>query len=116
MLGTGLSSKVRDPYYTAIQAMNAVKKPTIAVDLPSGIHSDTGEILGTAIQAQSTVTFGCPKIGLYLGEAIDYAGAIHTVDIGIPREYVEDLQLPIFICLTPTTIAPLLPRRNLQCS
>ena len=111
MLGTGLSSKVRDPYYTAIQAMNAVQQPTIAVDLPSGIHSDTGEVLGTAIYAQSTVTFGCPKVGLYLGEAIDHVGEIHTVDIGIPREYVKDLRASIHL-LTPSTIAPFLPKRN----
>ena len=110
MLGTGLSSTVRGLYRTAIDTINAVQGTALAVDLPSGIHSDTGAVLGTAIKAQATVTFGCPKIGLYLGEAIDHAGTISMVDIGIPREYVECLQSP-FHLLTPETIAPLLPQR-----
>ena len=50
LLGTGLSSPVKGQYKEAITAMNDSSAPTIAVDLPSGIHSDTGEILGTAVE------------------------------------------------------------------
>ena len=91
LLGTGLSSPVKGQYRQAIESMNASPARTIAVDLPSGIHSDNGAILGIAVRANLTVTFGCPKVGLYLGTAIDHAGTISTVDIGIPQEYVEDL-------------------------
>ena len=110
LLGTGLSSPVKGRYQEAIMAMNASSAPTIAVDLPSGIHSDNGEILGTAVQASLTVTFGCPKLGLFLGSAIDHAGRIVTSDIGIPHEYVKALSLN-FQLLTPGTIRPLLPHR-----
>ncbi len=113
MLGTGLSSILKEPYKTAIKSMNAAPAPTIAVDIPSGIHSDTGEIMGIATRAHMTVTFGCPKLGLYLGAGIDHAGAISTVDIGIPKEYVEWLQVPVHL-LTPATIATLLPDRSLS--
>lgn len=111
LLGTGLSSPVKGRYQEAIMAMNASAAPTIAVDLPSGIHSDSGEILGTAVQASLTVTFGCPKVGLYLGAAIDYAGTIVIWDIGIPAEYVNALS-PNLHLLTPRVIGALLPRRS----
>ncbi|MGB0911605.1 MAG: NAD(P)H-hydrate dehydratase [Nitrospirales bacterium] len=113
LLGTGLSTPVKGPYRTAINLMNASQVPIIAVDLPSGIHGDTGLTLGVAVKAQSTVTFGCPKIGLFLGNAIDHAGIITTVDIGIPQQYVEEIQSPVHL-LTPESIAHLLPARNLS--
>ncbi len=111
MLGTGLSSTVREPYHTAINSMNDAQAPTIAVDLPSGIHSDTGKILGVAIKAHTTVSFGCPKIGLYLGKAINHTGIITTIDIGIPQAYVDELGVGLHL-LTPQSIAALLPTRN----
>ncbi len=111
LLGAGLSTPVRESYCRAIQIMNTSEAPTIAVDLPSGIHSDSGAAMGTAVNAQTTVTFGVPKIGLYLGDAIDHAGTITTVDIGIPQSYVDELQSP-FHLLTPDYSAMLLPKRT----
>ncbi len=110
LLGTGTSSPIAGPYHEAIQVMNASEVPTVAVDLPSGIDADTGETLGTAVQADLTVTFGNPKLGLFLGAGIDHAGRLHCVDIGIPSQYVEDLHLPIEM-LTPAAIRPWLPKR-----
>lgn len=112
LLGTGLSSTVKGQYKDAIGAMNRSSAPTIAVDLPSGIHSDNGEILGSAVNAFLTVTFGCPKVGLYLGSAIDHAGKIVYSDIGIPQEYIKNLSLKTQL-LTSEMIKPLLPRRSM---
>jgi len=111
MLGTGLSSTVREPYLTAINHMNDAQTPIVAVDIPSGIHSDTGEVLGNAIEAHTTVTLGCPKIGLYIGKGINHTGSITTVDIGIPEAYVKELGSSLHL-LTPASLAALLPRRN----
>ena len=55
----------------------------ISVDIPSGIHTDTGRILGTAVRASETVTFAFEKPGLYLPPGSICAGTIHTADIGI---------------------------------
>ena len=110
LLGTGLSSSLREPYSTAITAMNASHAYTVAVDIPSGLHSQTGETLATAIQADLTVTFGCPKIGLYVGDAIDQVGHIEVVDIGIPIEYIQELK-PQNHLLTPELVSPLIPPR-----
>ncbi len=92
LLGTGLSSEVSGPYREAIELINAAGKPVIAVDIPSGIHADTGTILGRAIRATLTITFGLPKLGLYVGAGIDHAGAIRIVDIGIPPAYVDAIE------------------------
>ncbi len=89
LLGTGLSAPVKDPYREAIRAVNRCGRPVFAADLPSGLHGDTGDVLGEAVRATMTVTFGLPKIGLYLGRGIDLAGAIEIVDIGIPDRFVQ---------------------------
>lgn len=111
LLGTGSSSPITGLYQGAITAMNGSEAPTIAVDLPSGIQTDSGVMLGTAVQASLTVTFGNPKLGLFLGPGIDHAGNIQYVDIGIPGQYVEELNIPVQL-LTSAAIRPWLPKRE----
>ncbi len=111
LLGTGLSSSIREPYASTIHAMNASSAYAVAVDIPSGLDGHTGAILGTALQADLTVTFGCPKLGLYVGEAIDQVGHIEVVDIGIPPEYVQELK-PQHHLLTQEVINSLIPHRR----
>ena len=113
LLGTGLSSAVRPPYSSAIEAMNASQAFTLAIDIPSGLDSNTGAILGTAVQSDLTVTFGCPKLGLYVGSAIDKVGTIQVVDIGIPQEFVMDLKPQIHL-LSQKMVRPLVPLRPLS--
>ena len=111
LLGTGLSSEVTGAYREAIDLINDAGKPVIAVDLPSGIHADTGAILGQAIRASLTVTLGLPKLGLYVGAGIDRAGVICIVDIGIPPAYVDKLESRTLL-LTSDDIANMLPERR----
>ncbi|MEQ9103227.1 MAG: NAD(P)H-hydrate dehydratase [Rhodothermales bacterium] len=85
LLGTGLSSAVREPAAALIDGMNALNTIRIALDMPSGLSSDTGEIQGRAVHAHHTVTFGAAKVGLYIGDGPEVAGRIHVADIGIPR-------------------------------
>ena len=61
-------------------------KYVIAVDIPSGINSDTGELTGAGIHADTTITFGMNKTGLIQGDGKEYAGEIIVEDIGIPGE------------------------------
>ena len=90
ILGTGLVRPVEGLYRKAIQAIGATGRPVFAVDLPSGISADTGKVLGTAVQAACTATFGLPKRGLYLYPGAAYAGRIVCVDIGIPGRLLEE--------------------------
>src|ERR1700704_4687954 len=92
LLGTGLSSVVTGTYREAIDLINSVEKPVIAVDIPSGLQADTGAILGRAIRATLTITCGLPKLGLYVDAGIDRAGIIRVVDIGIPSAYVDAIE------------------------
>ncbi|HSA85502.1 MAG TPA: NAD(P)H-hydrate epimerase, partial [Nitrospira sp.] len=89
LLGTGLASTVTGRYAEAIDSINETGRPVVAVDLPSGLHADTGTILGRAIRASLTVTFGLPKLGLYQNSGIDLAGEVAIVDIGIPSAYID---------------------------
>ena len=89
LFGVGLCREVGGSFAQAIQWMNQAPCPVLACDIPSGVSTDTGEILGTAVQADVTVTFSCPKPALYLGEGGPKAGAVVTVDIGIPADLIE---------------------------
>lgn len=111
LLGTGTSSPVTGLYEEAIEAMNDSAAAIVSVDLPSGIHTDTGKMLGTAVQADLTVTLGNPKLGLFLRAGIDHVGHLRHVDLGIPDHYVEDLRIPIEL-LTHDMIEPWLPERE----
>ncbi len=110
LLGTGLSSVVTGIYGEAIDLINSAGKPVIAVDIPSGLHADTGAILGRAIRATLTITCGLPKLGLYIGAGIDQAGAIRIVDIGIPPAYVEAVESQTLL-LTSGSAVQSLPER-----
>nr|MBI3612432.1 NAD(P)H-hydrate dehydratase [Nitrospirota bacterium] len=110
LLGTGLSAPVEGLYRSAIEAINASGVPVVSADLPSGIHADTGAVMGSAIRAALTVTFAQPKLGLYLGPGIDHAGRIHIVDIGIPRSF-EDAVASNISLLTLGWCRRLLPAR-----
>lgn len=111
LLGTGLSAPVQDPYRTAIELVNAAGRPVIAVDLPSGIHADTGAVMGAAVRADLTVTFGLPKPGLYAGAGLDHAGSVEVVDIGIPPSFVSSVGSHLSL-ITAETARQLIPVRR----
>lgn len=84
LFGTGLSRAVDGVAKHVIEAINSSTKPVLAIDLPSGINSDTGQIMGAAVRADKTVTFGFLKPGHLTHPGAEYAGAMHLVDIGLP--------------------------------
>lgn len=89
MLGTGLNSAVRGSYAEAIAALNAAGAPVVAVDVPSGLSSDTGMPLGCAIKAELTVTFIGLKPGLLTGVGPDHTGRLVFDDLGVPPEIYD---------------------------
>lgn len=86
LLGTGIRNRVAEPFAEVIRTINKSRAEVLAVDIPSGISADTGEILGEAVKADYTVTFALPKRGLLLFPGAEYAGRVFIADIGIPRE------------------------------
>ncbi len=85
ILGTGLRSEVRSPFKEAILEINKADAVRIAVDIPSGIDADTGRVLGCAVKADLTATYGFMKLGMAVYPGRDYCGHIECVDISIPR-------------------------------
>ncbi|RMG12599.1 MAG: NAD(P)H-hydrate dehydratase, partial [Deltaproteobacteria bacterium] len=113
LLGTGLSRPVEGPVRALIDYANELGRrgvTVVAVDLPSGLSADTGQVLGAAVRADRTVTFGYPKRGLLLHPGAALAGRWEVVDIGLPPQ-VEEVLGPPCELLTPEGVAGLRPRR-----
>jgi len=90
LLGTGLAGEVREPARTLIERINACGRPVLAVDIPSGLCGDTGRVLGVAIRARCTATFAAAKQGFFLAEGPNLVGRLDVVDIGVPRQVLDD--------------------------
>jgi NAD(P)H-hydrate epimerase len=84
IFGTGLSRALDAAVCAHIDAMNAAEAPILALDIPSGLHADTGKVMGAAVQADCTITFVGLKIGLYVGVAQDYVGDLEFDSLDIP--------------------------------
>ena len=91
LLGTGAKGEIRDPFRTAVELINASKRPVLAVDIPSGLEGDTGAVLGPCVVAGHTVTFAAAKTGMLRERAKRFVGKIHVVDIGMPRSILDEL-------------------------
>lgn len=86
ILGTGLKAEVKGFYRQVIEEVNGLGKPVLAVDIPSGLSADTGQVMGAAVRADLTVTFGYPKVGQLVFPGAALVGRLTRVDIGIPME------------------------------
>jgi len=86
LLGTGLDREVGGLYAEVIKAVNRFSGRVMALDIPSGLHADTGSALGVAVKADVTVTFIGLKQGLFTGEGPEYTGEIVFADLGAPPE------------------------------
>lgn len=91
ILGTGASGEPREPYASAIDAMNLSGASILAVDIPSGLDCETGIAAKHTIRAAHTCTFVAAKPGMLQPSAASYIGRLHVVDIGAPRVLVEQL-------------------------
>jgi len=93
LLGTGAKGAPRGVIKELIKLINELGGNVVAVDIPSGVDADTGEVLGEAVRAKYTVTFAYPKRGLYLYPGMDYAGKIKIVNIGIPYSLLDEKKI-----------------------
>jgi hydroxyethylthiazole kinase-like uncharacterized protein yjeF len=110
ILGTGLKSDVKGHFRQAIDFINASSRPVFAVDIPSGLNADTGQICGVCIRAAATATFAFAKIGHLIHPGAGLCGAIDIIDIGIPPFITGAVQARQRL-ITPTRIREVLGRR-----
>jgi NAD(P)H-hydrate epimerase len=114
MLGTGLNSDVRGLFRIIIDTINGLSRdmgrPVFSVDIPSGLHANTGRPCGACIRATATATFAFPKVGLVLLPGAECVGDLSVVDIGIPPHIVKNVP-PRHHLLTESRIKSLIRPR-----
>lgn len=110
ILGSGLEREVGGRFADAVGAINAHPAPTVALDIPTGIHGDSGQVLGCAVRADLTVTFVGLKSGLFLGEAPDYCGKVRFAGLDIPDSCRDGIDIA-FRRIDEETMRASLPRR-----
>jgi ADP-dependent NAD(P)H-hydrate dehydratase / NAD(P)H-hydrate epimerase len=112
LLGIGIRGDVREPIAgiiaTAADACRSLSVPVVAVDLPSGIDADTGEVAGVALRADYTISLGCVKAGLLKFPAAGYVGRLMPVGIGLPPGTDASVALEL---LTRASMGALVPAR-----
>ncbi|CAD5948815.1 Bifunctional NAD(P)H-hydrate repair enzyme Nnr [Planktothrix rubescens] len=111
LFGFGLEREITGEIANAINIINNLNKFVISIDLPSGIHTDTGEILGTAIRANITLCLGLWKQAFLQDTGLDYIGRAELIDLDIPRADINAIigEYPILNRITQDTAINSLP-------
>jgi ADP-dependent NAD(P)H-hydrate dehydratase / NAD(P)H-hydrate epimerase len=91
IFGTGLNAEVRGVARRAIEMINAAAAPVVAVDIASGVNSDSGAVMGVAVRAAATVTFGYAKYGHVSYPGAELSGCLEIVDIGFAPQAISDI-------------------------
>ncbi len=107
LLGTGLSKDVKVPLSNVIKKVNRMSCPVVSVDIPTGICSDTGQVMGCAVKADHTVTFGLLKRGHILYPGAENAGNVFVEDIGFPQELLESKKIRVQLALKKDAVSSL---------
>jgi NAD(P)H-hydrate epimerase len=110
MLGTGLNKDIDGPRAKVVAVVNGSGSPVVSIDIPSGISSDSGQVMGIAVRAAHTVTFGLPKRGHLLHPGADYAGNLSVEAIGFPEELLTSETLRVEL-LERDDVSSLIPER-----
>lgn len=112
IFGTGLNGQPEQSWLQAIEVINGSKIPVLAIDVPSGLEANSGNVLGLAIKATVTVTFISKKIGLFTGEGREYCGEIICDDLDLPKEIFKQINPCAEILDFSSLKKALLPRRK----
>ena len=110
LLGTGVDRPVSGTYAEWITTMNTAGKPVLAIDLPSGLHADSGAVRGVAVHAARTITFVGLKSGLYLGAGPDHVGVMAFSALGVPAAAAAGE--PVLRRIGAEQVAAALPERR----
>lgn len=85
MIGTGLTSDLRSPLTARVSDLNQSRLTIFAMDIPTGLHCDSGRILGSCVKADHTLTFGTNKTGFYMGRGPKMTGSLFLADLPFPK-------------------------------
>lgn len=108
LLGTGFHGDLQPLYLSVIERANASGLPILAIDIPSGINGNTGEMGELAIQASDTLFLGLPKTGCFLGNAWNYVGRVHQFDFGLGTHWINQAEADFYL-LTDAAMQGMVP-------
>ncbi len=116
LLGTGNARALTDDMRSLLIRVHQERKKRtdlriVAIDLPTGLNTDTGEVDPETVHADTTITFACPKQGFFFFPGRDYIGQLYIADIGLPPELEQHIQTEM---LTDDLVREMLPPRPLQ--
>ncbi len=86
LLGTGLDRDVSGEWAEAINTVNEQAEAVLSIDIPSGLHADSGRVMGCVVRADATITFIGLKRGLFTGQGMEYSGEVLFHDLGVSAE------------------------------
>lgn len=112
IFGTGIHGEITGRAYDVIEAINMYAKKTLAVDIPSGIDSDSGRVCAIAVKADITVTFAAYKRGMFLYPGADFTGDIKFYDISIPDYIIDTCGIDIDLIDKKLAQGLLVPRHD----
>jgi len=110
LLGIGLARPVQNEWRNAIEAINVSAAPVLAIDIPSGLHAESGAVMGAAVRAEVTISFIGLKAGLFTGSGREHAGEILFDDLGLPPDAYNGI-VPIARRLSEDDLHDRIPRR-----
>jgi hydroxyethylthiazole kinase-like uncharacterized protein yjeF len=93
ILGTGIKGELEGAYRETIEMINDLDLPVLSIDIASGVVGDTGEVLGSAVKADVTITFGLPKIGNMLYPGFDLCGKLYVSHISFPPDHCNSKEI-----------------------
>lgn len=111
LFGFGLTRLISGEIASAVEGLNQQSQPIVSIDLPSGIHTDTGEVLGTAVRATQTLCLGLWKLAFLQDQALAYTGKAQLVDFDIPLKDIWSIlgQPPSIMQIRAATARDYLP-------
>jgi len=109
IFGIGLNSEIKGDALLAVNMINKARTCVISADIPSGVHADTGKILGAAVRADITITFSMAKPGHFVEPGCTRCGELRVCDIGIPPGIIAGAVSPVFAVMSEDVT---LPRRR----
>lgn len=113
LFGIGMRGALPSLIEEYVDEVNCSPGWVVSIDIPSGVEANTGKVYRTAVRAQTTVTFGLPKWGLFLGEGPEYCGRVVVDPISIPESYLMEEGISTFV-LMDEDVRNIIPVRQLK--
>lgn len=90
LFGIGLNAELRSPERDVVEVLNGLRYPIVSLDVPSGLDADRGVVLGAAVRAEQTLTFGLAKPGFFVSDGPSHVGRLRVLSIGLPRKLMRE--------------------------